>query len=278
MTNGLNSVAGWFDRFFGDPRGDPIDEEASAYLHLVLDGFYSGVPGEDQARVRVRGGADLPRFENRLRLIVTSDADSTVTGRDLTGIEAEPDEREDESGGVGLALRVSDDPQHRFSLGAGLAGGLSPEAVVTARYRYLQPLTASTRLRLTPTLYMRSGRGAGASAVFDYEWFPQHDTLWRYTAYGNYRERKDQLDWSTQGSWQHRLNERSAIATRFGVRGQAQPQEVLREGWANLSYRRRLGKPWLFVELEPGLSWHETVDYRTEPTMALRLEIQFREF
>jgi hypothetical protein len=273
VTTGLQRAASWLDSFFGDPRAE-VQTDASAYLNVVLDAFYSGVEDQSENGVRFRGGADLPRLDRRLRLLVTSDAEATTSGRELAGT-AQDDVRDTE-GAIGLRYRFLEHPRHQFSLSGGLAGGLSPELILAARSIYTQPWTLRTASHLTSTLYWRSDDGSGVSALLDYEWTSDEDTLWRYTLFGDYRERLRGLDWSAQAKWARRLNDTSAINLRGGVQGATEPRNQLTEGWLKFLYRRRFLRPWLFYEVEPGLSWHQLADYRLEPTLALRLEIQFR--
>jgi hypothetical protein len=274
FTERLQQTAIWFDSFFGDPRTE-IRKDASANLTVVFDGFYSGVEDESENGIRFRGGADLPRFDKRLRLMVTSDADASVTGRDLAGIAR--DEVKDTDSAIGLGYFFRDKPNSKFGLGGGLSGGLSPEILLTARHIYTQPWTANTVSHVTSTLYWKSDDGPGVSLLLDYEWSPDTDTLWRYNVFGNYREEINGFEWSTQAKWARRLNDKTAINLRGGIRGETEPNDILIEGWLKFGYRRNLWRSWLFYELEPGLSWHEREAYEVEPTIALRLEVQFRQ-
>lgn len=276
VTDSLNGAAVWFDEFFGDPRGDAeISEEARAFLRMTLEGFYSGVEGESEVGVRVRGSADLPRFERRLKLVVTSDADAAISGEALAEPEADIRENRDTQTGVGLLYLLRDRPRHRFYVTGGLKGGIPPDVAVNGRYRYTLPLGSVSRMRLTNTLYWKSDDGFGVSSLADFEHRPEDDILWRYTLFGNYGEETDGLEWSTQGTWLRRLDNKTAISVRAGVKGETEPRQLLKEGWTTFRYRKNFWRPWLYYEVEPGLSWHEKEDYDTEPTLALRLEIQF---
>ncbi len=270
----LNQTANWFDRFFGDPRAT-VSTDASAYLQIIFDGFYSGVPDESEYRVRLRGGVDLPRFENKLRLVINSDAEAAITGEELAGIEPDRFEERDDSGGIGLRYLLQDDSQHHFAIGGGLSGGLSPALNVVGRYVYTWPLSNRTVAHIAPSLYWNSDKGTGVSGLLDYEYTPRPDTLWRTTLYGNYGEQTDGFEWSSQASWFRRWDKKTAVSVLTGLRGRTEPSSVIREGWLGFRYRRNIWRPWLFVEAEPGLSWHREVDYRTEPTFGLRLEVQF---
>lgn len=274
VTERLQRAAIWFDGFFGDPRID-ADSDANAYLHVVLETFQSGVEDASETGVRFRGGVDLPQLDQRLRLLLTSDADSLLTGREFAGTEQ--DELRDGERGIGLRYLFRDRPNSRFSLGAGLSGGLSPELSLRARHRYTQDWTKRSRSHLTTTLYWKSADGSGISTLLDYEWLSNADTLWRYTLFGNVSEETRELEWSTQAKWARRLNDKSAINIRGGIQGDTKPENLLTEGWLKFLYRRNILRSWLFYEIEPGLSWHHQEDYQVEPTIALRLEIQFRE-
>ena len=47
----LSDTAVWLDSFFGDPRAD-IERDATAFVAVTFDGFYSGVDGESSFDVR----------------------------------------------------------------------------------------------------------------------------------------------------------------------------------------------------------------------------------
>lgn len=272
----LNDTAVWLDNFFGDPRAD-VDREASAYVNVIFEGFLSGVEDENEFNVRARGRVDLPRIKDKLQLVFSSDADSAITGEDqVDGGEyrAREDQR-DSNGGLGLAYLFRDTDRRKFAVSAGLTGGITPDVYINARYRFIQPLTSKTSARLSPTLYWKSDDGFGISALIDYEYYQDLDTLWRLSLFGDYGEETDGVDWRAQGSWSHRLDSRSAVSVRTGVRGETEPRELLEEGWLSFRYRRNFFRSWLYYEIEPGLSWHEKEDYDTEPTLGLRLEVQF---
>lgn len=273
VADQLYAAAVWLDSFFGDPRAEAAGD-TDAYLHVIFDGFYSGVEDESENGIKFRGGANLERLNERLRLIVTSDADAAVTGRELAGTAR--DEVRDTDGAVGLRYLFRDRPGQKFSLGGGVSGGLSPSFLVAGRHLYTKSWTARTASHITSTLYWKSDDGPGVSSLLDYEWISDPDTLWRYTVFGNFREETGGVDWSTQAKWARRLDDKTAVNVRAGVQGNTEPTNVLTEGWLKLLYRRNFLRSWLYYEVEPGLSWHERVQYRVEPTIALRLEIQFR--
>ena len=273
VTDRLQAVAIWLDDFFADPRIE-TQKHASARLSVLFNAFYSGVENADHDGVRFRGGADLPHFDERLRLLITSDAESAMTGRDLAGTAQ--DEIKETEGSVGLGYLVSRRPKSKFRVSGSLSGGLTPEVRFTARHIYTQPWTATTTSHLTSTLYWRSEDGSGMSTLFDYEWVADPNTLWRYTLFGNYGEQTEVIDWSSQVLWARRLNDQEAIQVRGGIQGVDKPDAVINEGWLKFGYRRNLWRSWLFFEVEPGLSWAIQEEYAVEPTIALRLEVHFR--
>ena len=273
VSETIDDSATWFDNFFGDPRSN-IDERADASLRVTIDGFYSGVEGESQINVSAKGSVSLPRTENRLRLTFTSDVDATVSGEDA--VNTEPAERQSISrdrGGLGLAYLLHENPSNTVTLAAGIKGG--PDFYTNARHRYTKPLTETTRLRVTNTLYWITDDGAGVSSLLDLEHSLRTDTIIRYTLFGNFNENTNGLEWSTQASWLRQLDRTTAISTRLGVNGETDNLDSVTQVWATFRYRGNFLRPWLFYEIEPGLSWHEKEDYDTEPTIALRLEMLF---
>lgn len=273
VSESLDDSVAWFDRFFGDPRTD-IDEQADATLRVTIDGFYSGVEGESEINVRARGSVSLPRTENKLRLTFTSDVDATVSGQDA--VNTEPAERQSISrdrGGLGLAYLLYENPANTVTLAAGIKGG--PEFYTNGVHRYTRPLSELTRLRVTNTLYWITDDGAGVSSLLDFEHSLRTDTIIRYTLFGNYSETTNGLEWSTQATWLRQLDRMTAISARLGVNGETDNPDSVTQTWATFRYRGNFLRPWLFYEIEPGLSWHEKEDYDTEPTLALRLEVLF---
>lgn len=276
ISETIDNSATWFDNFFGDPRQRLEDKgkRADASLKITIEGFYSGVDGESDADIRAKGSIALPRTENRLRLAFTSDADSAITGQDAVNTEPqkEPGLSRDR-GGLGLAYLVYENPANLVTLGAGIKGG--PELYAKGIYRYTLPLAETTRLRVTNTLYWITDDGTGVSSLLDFEHATREDTLWRYTLFGNYSETTVGLEWSTQATWLRQLDKKTAISARLGVKGETDKPDAVTETWTTFRYRANFLRPWLFYEIEPGLSWHEKEDYDTEPTLAVRLEVLF---
>lgn len=276
VSDSIDNSATWFDNFFGDPRMKLEDPalQADAILKITIEGFYSGVDGESEANITAKGSVTLPRTENRLRLGFTSDADSAITGEDAVNTEPqrEPGISRDR-GGLGLAYLLYENPMNLVTVGAGIKGG--PEFYTNARHRYTHPLAEATRLRVTNTLYWITDDGTGFSSLLDFEHASREDTLWRYTLFGNYSETTEGLEWSTQATWLRQLDRKTAISARLGVKGETDKPDNVTETWTTFRYRANFLRPWLFYEVEPGLSWHEKEDYDTEPTLALRLEVLF---
>lgn len=276
VADSLDGVAVWFDEFFGDPRGDiEIADEARAFLRVRLEGSYSGVDDSTELDVRVRGSVNLPRFERKVKLVISSDADAAISGESLVDPDVETRQQKDTDAGIGLLYLLRDRERHRFFVTGGLKGGIPPDVAVNGRYRYTLPLGSISRMRLTNTIYWKSDDGFGVSALADFERRPREEDLWRYTLFGNYGEATDGLEWSTQATWLRRLDQKTAISVRAGIKGETEPRQLLTEGWATFRYRKNFLRPWLYYEVEPGLTWDEEVDYDTEPTLALRLEVQF---
>ena len=243
LSRGIDNSALWFDSFFGDPRLD-ADTRADAKLQIMLDGFYSGVEGESDYTIRVRGSVDLPQLENRLRLFLSTDIDADNTGAALVDNDPLATNQASRSSGAGLRYGVLESENHSLSLSAAVKSG--PALLLNARSLYTMPLTEISRIRFTNTLYWHSEDKTGLSSLVDYELQEKADTLWRLSIFGNYGEITDGLEWSTQATWLRQLNPRSAISLRAGLNGNTEDNSVT-EGWTSFRYRRNFYRPWLFL-------------------------------
>lgn len=268
----LDDSVGWFDEFFGDPRVETT-AAADAFLRVTLDGFYSGVEGESDYRIRTSGYVKLPKLEGKARVVFSNDADRAISGEDA--VDSDPrlqhNNNDDTDRALGLSYKFRDWPNHLFYLTGGVKA--SPAVFVKGKYRYTIPYSETTRLRLTNTLYWKSDDGAGVSSLADFEHNSDENTVWRYTLFGNYGDDTDGLEWSTGGTWLRRLNKKTAISARVGISGDSEASDLIKHGWTTFRYRRNFLRPWLFYEIEPGLSWHEKEDFNVEPTLGLRMEI-----
>ncbi len=271
IADSLDNSALWFDNFFGDPRRES-DTRADARLQVILDAFYSGVEGESDYSIRFRGSVDLPQLENQLRLFLSSDIEGDNSGNTLVDNDPLARNQAVTNSGAGLRYGFLQSDNHSLSFSASIKSG--PALLLNTRSLYRLPLTEISQLRFTNTLYWHSDDGAGVSALIDYELQDKADTLWRLSLFGNYGEITQDLEWSSQATWLRQLDSRSAISLRAGLNGNTANAKVT-EGWTSFRYRRNFYRPWLFYEVEPGVSWHEKESYDPEPTLGLRLEMHF---
>lgn len=275
LTERLDNTAIWFDSFFGDPRTE-LTSEAGTFIRLTLDGYLSSAQDESDYRTRFYGDVRLPRAREKWRLIVSGNENSDKDIDYEVGDSFDrPTDDNDRSLDLGLRYMVKDEQRHGFDLNAGVKAHWPLDYYANARYRYTLPLSDISLFRLTETLYWENDDGFGLKSLADYEIFPNLDTMWRFSLYGDYGEETDGLEWRTQAAWMHRLNPKAAISIRAGVKGETEPEADVKEGWLTYRYRRNFLRPWLYYEVEPGLSWLRKEDYDTDYTLALRLEIQF---
>lgn len=270
----IDDTAAWFDGRFDDPA-TAVEQEARAFVHVTVEGFLSAVAGEDDQRLRVRAGADLPRFRRRLRLVVSSDADATLTGRDLAGVEPDATERFRSTGGLGLRYLLTKDPRDELGVGVGIAGGFSPEAVAGLRWRRLVKFGDAVGVIATPNLYWGTDRGAGFSVLGETYWRQDEATVWRASLFSDLSAEDGDTDFAAEASWSRRLDRDRSLRFSVGGRGEAGGDDRLREVYARVRWRFPAGRPWAFASLEPGLSWHEKSDYAPRPTISLRVEALF---
>ncbi|HAS83157.1 MAG TPA: hypothetical protein DCS43_10920, partial [Verrucomicrobia bacterium] len=66
---------------------------------------------------------------------------------------------------------------------------------------------------------------------------------------------------------------RRSAAIKLGVRGYTHPSLVTDQYLVRVSYRKRVHRDWLFLEIEPGLDFFREDDFKTTPLINIHLDI-----
>lgn len=86
------------------------------------------------------------------------------------------------------------------------------------------------------------------------------------------------VDWGQFASYYARFSSRRSAAVKLGVRGYTRPSTVVDQYLVRLSYRKRVHRDWLFLEIEPGLDFFREDNYKTTPLINIKLEILIGSF
>ena len=268
----LCEPAAWFDGFFGDPRAAE-ETPVGTFVRLRNELRWDESEGW-RYRVRMSANVSLPGVTDRVRLLVSRDAD--VRG------EFEEEDRfegSEERTRLGLRFIASDRERDRFDIDGTVrvrTTGLNP--LVRARYRHTRPLTETTLARYTQIIFWEREDGFGTTTRGDWEWLPDFRTQVRLTGRGTYSEESDGIEWATSAIGFRQLNRRTAVRAEIGALGFTEPSFETKEYFVNLRWRRSFLRPWLFYEIQPEHAWPldmETGNRRSDWRIFFTIEVQF---
>jgi hypothetical protein len=75
----------------------------------------------------------------------------------------------------------------------------------------------------------------------------------------------------------HVLNWRDVLVYKVGVAGQTDPNTHVSDWTAGIEYRRRIHKNWLFLTIEPALTFEKERNFKGEASFRVGLEAMFGE-
>jgi hypothetical protein len=251
------ALAVWFDGFFGDER--IFDEPAGSHGRLGLGTRWDERDGWDPF-VRLRAQFVLPKFSKRFdgfAFIARGDEQQIVEERQQ-GFEALPSrfestEAEDWLAGLGVTRARTPNQMLDFSVGVKIRWPLDPYAKVD--WRWLRPLGRDTLFRFKETVFWRRSEQFGSTTRLDLDHVLNDSTLARWTTSGTVSGETSGVAWASQLIFYHVLSDDDSIAWRTGVFGETGRGVPIRDYGAELTYRRRFMREWLFFELGTSLSF-----------------------
>jgi len=281
VQQGLAELALRLDAFFGEERRLEL-ERAGSVLRWRNE-FRSGEDRRFRYRTTVRASLRLPaaaRWLSQANLVLTGETSPEPGG----GLPEEP--RAPSAAPSLAAERAS--LELRFHLlrtaatiidtGAGLRLTLPLEPYLRLRLRHRQPLPLGVIGRATPALFWMQRQGLGASAALDLDRPLGRDTVLRWSGQGAVAQRSSGLEWGSELAVA-RLFPAARVAAALGggasgrTRTAAEP--LLYRIFARA--RRDLWRRWLFVELEPEMTWPLDPPRGRHQVVAttLRIEVHF---
>ncbi len=269
----LCEPAAWFDGFFGDDRA--LEETPVGTFFRFRNSVLWDQTEGTSLGVQVRANVILPRTSERLRLLISRDADFSDEFGDGPPV-GDPDERTR----LGLRFLGTERARSRFDIdGTVRVSGTELNPRVRGRYRYVQGLTTHTLARATQSVLWEREDGVGTTSRLDWEWLPDRDRLVRWTGQGTWSEASRGLDWRSSVVAFQQLDSRTALRGELGSFGFTHPKFSIEEYFVALRYRRQFLRHWLFYEIQPEHAWprdFETGESRRgDWRLTFTLEVQF---
>lgn len=263
------------DGFFADQRLDLESNESR--LKFTLDSTLSE-GGEWTFLSHLKARVSLPYAEKKLKITFESAPEAGITVPEEEAGESEPLQavgRGEQAATLEATISESENWLFHFNLGLKLHTPVDPFTRLRARrdfpFRYV-------RLRLAETLFLFKSTGLGETTQFDADFPLGPRELFRASSFASFFKDDDRFVFGQDLSLFIQLTDNRALAYRFGVRGDNETNTRVTEYLAEVRFRRRLHKQWLYLELIPALRFPEEQDFRLTPSFTLRLETVFGNF
>lgn len=260
-----------FDRFYGDRR--MLNEHSSSSIRVSPYVVFS----EDSPRtsVRVRARLDLPRFEDRAKIVfdnMTDDRDPLTEVRTFSSRDPTTPDENDRS--LSLRYRVLDSARYDMDADGGLR--LDPEPVVQFRTRgRMRWYRERSTVTLSETGFWEQDDGFGERTQLEYSRPLDENHAFKLKHTAVWSEESQGVDLGATVGLATRLSARRTLTLTGGAGWHTHPDALVDEYVVRLTYRQLVYRDWMFVEVEPGLDFQNEEHWETEPLVTLRLDVLF---
>ena len=276
----LCEPAVWFDGFFGEDR----------VLEDIRPGSF--VKWRNAARWTESNDIDyladftvrwrLPRLENWLQKAKLF----LVSGSDEEEFNAQPGQAispgiDPDSGTRTPVIGVQVDHaallRSLISIDAGVKIRMPPDPYIRMRYQYSRPFLEVYLVRFIETALFSYAQHFRETSQLDLERKISTFTLLRWSNYATYVEGTPGVNWNSGISLITQLSPKSAISYDASTWGVNYPYWTIDNFRIGSRYRRNISRPWLFLELEPEVTWPKDVtgERKSLYAFSVTLEAQF---
>lgn len=216
----------------------------------------------------------LPDLSKRLRLYADSydtDYDTMEEIYSARYRQKLEDERV-EGPTAGLTYLLSDHKTRDLSLSTGLRFHPEPSPKIRLRGR-LSKSHDNWRAETAQSVFWNENDGFGEKTELILNRRAGEIHLYRLNSSLVWSEISKGLDWGQFAAYHARFSSLSSAALKLGVRGYSQPSWITDQYLARATWRRRLHRDWMFLEIEPGLDFFREDDFKATSLINIRIEI-----
>jgi len=276
LSGKIVSFATDIDRFFGNDRNYQESNKSVVQLDLARA---TGYGGDRKLVLSARANLNLPSTEKKLHLLIESNPDQNITGEPAPNQNTAINNQVSGPQSYGLALRYEKVKEElkalHISADAGLKfQGIHIDPFMRARSSYSIPFD-NWRLKAAESVYWFNTIGAGETTQVDLEHVLSEPVLFRATSNATWLNDKQNFDLRQDLSVYQTLNERTALLYQVSAIGVSNPQVELTEYVAQILYRYRLHREWIFFELNPQLIFPKVNNFNSSFALTMRLEMLF---
>lgn len=245
----------WFDSQFGDSENFREEDVGGKLSMSAAWNEFDKVEG----RIRYRIKSDLPNLSTRWNAFfgkVEEDAfiSNTETREESAFREGIRQQGQDEwLLGLGYSDRSGKNHGWDYSVGVRLRTPI--RSYVKARYRKAWRLNEKVDLRFQQTVFWRDGTGFGTTTHIDTARALSERNVLRWELLGSVSESSIGTGWWAGSTWYHNRGDKRGISLLTFVRGETGTEVPLHEYGFELTWRRRIAREWLWINVGPTLTW-----------------------
>lgn len=272
VEEGVNLFVNWVDEFFG---GDRVFEESrDNYVRLRI-GKIIEEGGRINNDTRVSAQINLPRTEDRLKLLITSEPETEEVAGSLQPRETVTGISTNNETATALRFVARETNVWNIHADAGVRYRSGVDPFSRLRVRRTIALTPWT-VHLAETLFWYDSLGRGETTHVDFE-RPILDGkyLFRATSEATWRDQTDYFDLTQDLTLLHRVSSRRSVIYQASVFGITEPIEYVTDYLLGVRVRQLIHRDWLFFEINPEINYPKELHFKAVPTLALRLDIIF---
>jgi len=216
----------------------------------------------------------LPGISHRLRLYADSYDTDYDTMEDIYSARYRRviEEERSEGATAGLTYFFTDNVRRQLSLSTGLKFRPEPSPKIRLRGNIMKMFDVwSAEFRQSAFWSEKEGFGERTEFTLDRPSGEIH--LVRLRSSVVWSELSHGVDWGQFASYYCKFSSRRSAAIKLGVRGYTHPSLVTDQYLVRVSYRKRVHRDWLFLEIEPGLDFFREDDFKTTPLINIHLDI-----
>ncbi len=276
LSGKIVNFANDIDRFFGNDRNYQESNKSVVQLDLARS---SGYGGDRKLVLSARANLNLPSTEKRLHLLIESNPDQNTTGEPTANENTALTDQVNTPQSYGLALRYEKVKQElkefHISADAGLKfQGIKINPFVRARSSYSIPFE-QWRLKAAESVYWFNTIGIGETTQVDLEHLISEPVLFRATSNATWLREKQNFDLRQDLSFFQTVSDRTAVLYQASAIGVSNPQVQLSAYVAQILYRYRLHRQWVFFELNPQMIFPKVNSFNGSFALTMRLEMLF---
>jgi hypothetical protein len=276
LSGKIVSFATDIDRFFGNDRNYQESNKTVMQLDLAR---VSGYGGDRKFVLSARANLNLPSTEKRLHLLLESNPDQNITGEPIQTQNSPLTNQVSAPQSYGIAVRYEKIKAELQALHLSADAGLKFQGIrinpfARARGSYSVSLD-QWRMKAAESVYWFDTIGAGETTQLDLEHFLSEPVLFRATSNATWLNDKQNFDLRQDLSIYHTVNDRTALLYQASAIGVTNPESQVTDYVVSILYRYRLHRDWMFFELSPQLHFPKINNYRSSPSLGMRLEMLF---